>query len=181
MESRNTNSFLSPNETGDGYHSKSSDSGAALALAALRSDSERRPSSKACGGMTKEYADKVGSAKAEASARRCSSLGLTLMTEFDLSGFETSAAPLSSGNPNLPEQIHSTPNEMSTQLPYRPMVGSGTADAFEALRHDFYVQQQQQKLIAKQKRRMSSLSFGSAKGSVGYTQNGNNRSAHEEE
>jgi hypothetical protein len=54
------------------------------------------------------------------------------------------------------------------QLPYRPLVGSGTADAFEALRHDYYVsqqeQQQQRVLTARQKRRMSSLSFGSAKG-----------------
>lgn len=39
---------------------------------------------------------------------------------------------------------------------YRPLVGSGAAAAYEALRHDFYVQKQ------KSQRRMSSLSFGSA-------------------
>lgn len=39
---------------------------------------------------------------------------------------------------------------------YRPLVGSGAAAAYEALRHDFYVQKNQSQ------RRMSSLSFGSA-------------------
>jgi hypothetical protein len=44
---------------------------------------------------------------------------------------------------------------------YRHLVGSGAAAAYEALRHDFYVQQNNHH--SQTQRRMSSLSFGSAK------------------
>ena len=39
---------------------------------------------------------------------------------------------------------------------YRPLVGAGAAAAYEALRHDFYVQKQK---AAQRRRRMSSLSL----------------------
>jgi hypothetical protein len=49
---------------------------------------------------------------------------------------------------------------------YRPLVGSGAAAAYEALRHDFYVQKNIHHHSQAQ-RRMSSLSFGSAKEGLG--------------
>lgn len=90
-------------------------------------------------------------------ARRSSSLGVSLMTEYSSS--QTTEVQ-SAGYPSLCSQP--TKSEASPMPPYRPMVGAGAAAAFEALRHDFYVQKNKEK----QRRRMSSLSLGSAKANV---------------
>lgn len=52
--------------------------------------------------------------------------------------------------------------EPEVERSFRPMVGNGAAAAYNALRHDFFVRKQK---AIRQKRRMSSLSFGSAKAS----------------
>jgi hypothetical protein len=80
-------------------------------------------------------------------ARRCSSLGISLLPDNYQTPVDRSPSPRPS-------------NRDYTKMPYRPFVGSGAAAAFEALRHDFLVQKQKEK---QQKRRMSSLSVGSAR------------------
>lgn len=93
---------------------------------------------------------------AQASARRSSSLGVSLMTDYD-NAFSASP-PIPSG------QVFMVNAAGEPTRPYRPMVGAGAAAAYEALRHDYYIQQKR----SKHERRMSSLSFGSAKASGGH-------------
>lgn len=84
-------------------------------------------------------------------ARRSSSLGVSLMSEYPGSLQTT---------PVLSRPTASISSNVQGRLPpYRPLVGAGPAAAFEALRHDFYVQKQR----AQQRRRMSSLSLGSTR------------------
>ena len=92
----------------------------------------------------------------QATARRSSSLGVSLMTDYDNAFSAT--APISSG------QVFMVNAAGEPTLPYRPMAGAGAAAAYEALRHDYYIQQKR----SKHERRMSSLSFGSAKASGGH-------------
>lgn len=93
-----------------------------------------------------------------ATTRRNSSLGVSLMTDYDNLG--SAAAP----SIHLGQVFMVNAAGEPTVPPYRPMVGAGAAAAYEALRDDFYVQKER----ARQQRRMSSLSFGSAKAHGGY-------------
>jgi hypothetical protein len=89
--------------------------------------------------------------------RRSSSLGVSLMTDYD--NPVSFAPPIRTGQTFMVNAAGEP-----THTSYRPLVGDGAAAAFEALRHDYYIQQNR----AKHGRRMSSLSFGSARACGGY-------------
>jgi len=102
---------------------------------------------------------------APGTTRRSSSIGVSLMTNYDdisppLYGDRQSFASNSSLAIESIPQNHGQFTNMRDDRhhQYRPLVGSGSAAAYEASRHDFYVQKHRKQ----QQRRMSSLSFGSA-------------------
>jgi len=128
--------------------------------------------------------------------RRCSSLGVTLLTEYGSSShressglqresnsFGNEAGADASQRAEMPRTqqgqvfMAGMSGDPTDEPPYRPMVGGGTAAAYNALRFDFCRQQKQK--AEKQKRRMSSLSMGSAKApSGGRFYNNNSSSNH---
>lgn len=95
--------------------------------------------------------------------RRSSSIGISLMSDY----LDTCGQPIpppKSGKTFMMD-AYGAPTSLqpsNSDLPYRPMVGAGAAAAFEALRDDFFIQKHKRE--QQQKRRMSSLSMGSAKG-----------------